>query len=93
MLQQLPDRLCWLDGRLQVFLQWREKQVGKRKQKDEDSEAERKRKGMLTGREIFAEVWLAPTCLHTHMLGTMLRAGVPAPLQNILHGLNMRTCF
>lgn len=38
-----------------VFLQWREKQVGKRKQKDEDSEAERKRKGMLTGREIFAE--------------------------------------
>ncbi|KAK9812446.1 hypothetical protein WJX73_000378 [Symbiochloris irregularis] len=39
----------------QVFLQWREKQKTKRAQKAEEAEAERKRRGNLTGREIFAE--------------------------------------
>ena len=43
---------------LQVFLDWRAKQIAKREQKDTLSEAERKRKGILTGREIFAEVRL-----------------------------------
>ena len=40
----------------QVFLDWRAKQIAKRQKKDDTTEAERKRKGILTGREIFAEV-------------------------------------
>ena len=40
---------------LQVFMKWREGQKDKRAEEQAGVEAERRRKGNLTGREIFAE--------------------------------------
>ena len=57
---QSPTGLCKHVGLnnvcCQVFQRWRREQAGKRAQDREAAEAERRKKGQLTGREIFAEV-------------------------------------
>lgn len=40
----------------EVFRNWRQKNIDDRKKAAETSEAERKKKGVMTGREIFAQV-------------------------------------
>lgn len=39
-----------------VFAQWRQKNLDDKRKAAESSEAERKKKGVMTGREIFAQV-------------------------------------
>ena len=41
-----------------VFQKWRQKNVDDKRKAAEDSEAARKKKGVMTGREIFAQVRL-----------------------------------
>lgn len=41
---------------LQVFRKWRQQKHEEKAKQNADSEAERKRKGILTGREIFSQV-------------------------------------
>lgn len=40
-----------------VFLQWRQKNKDDKIKQQEAVEADRKKKGIMTGREIFAQVW------------------------------------
>ena len=46
-----------------VFQSWREAQRQEKRKAAQDNEAERKRKGIITGREIFAQVHRPPTSL------------------------------
>ncbi len=47
---------------LQTFKQWHESKVSARAKEQESTLAERKRKGIMTGKEIFAQA--SPTCKH-----------------------------
>ena len=49
-------------SRLQTFKQWHESKVSARAKEQESTLAERKRKGIMTGKEIFAQA--SPTCKH-----------------------------
>ena len=61
---------------LQTFKQWHESKVSARAKEQESTLAERKRKGIMTGKEIFAQA--SPTCRHparrTQVCEPMLKA-------------------
>ena len=47
---------------VQTFAHWREERKAEKARKRDEEEAERRRKGLLTGREIFMQVRLFPSC-------------------------------
>lgn len=75
----------------QTFRKWREERKTDKEKKEADAEIERKRKGILTGREIFMEVSLLaaveysacqphPVSLRDHFVGALTIVNRTSPL-------------
>ena len=68
-----------------VFLQWRQKNKDDKIKQQEAVEADRKKKGIMTGREIFAQVWNVTGIIFSSSQSDFFFGGKSARLHFNLH--------